>query len=386
MKLATYLPDRGWQPTVLAPATRAHMRDPSLVYPESHVIRTRAFEMSRFGKSVVGLGESPASVPESSLRGGLRRFAHRYLYHPDAQLGWYPFAVRAGRAAVLRQRFDAIFSSSFPITAHLVARTLHRESGIPWVAEFRDPWADVVPGARPGDRRDRLERALLRAADAVVTVSPSWRDRFIEKGAARVEIVTNGFDPADVPVPATPDGFVVTYLGSFYPEMQDLETMWAALRRFRDREPDLRMRIRFVGELAREARERMAVHDLSDVLEVTGFLPYREALAKTAASTVLIVAGVHPDRPLHRGVIPAKLFEYLATGLPIIYVGVRDTDAARLLASHRGCHLLEPGDVDGALSALAASRREGRVERDVARYTRQALAGDLARVFDSLGP
>ena len=126
----------------------------------------------------------------------------------------------------------------------------------------------------------------------------------------------------------------------------------------------------------------MGAYGLSDVLEVTGFLAHRDALAKTMASTVLIVAGVNPQRPLYRGVVPAKLFEYLATGLPIVYVGASDTDAARLLGGHRACHVVEPGDVAGALSALAASRREGRVPRDVGRFTRQALAGDLARVFD----
>jgi len=384
MKFAAYLPDWGWQPTVLAPFTGAHPRDESLVYSERHVIRTRAFDMSRFGKRVVGLGESPGSAAVPGFRARLRRFAHRFLYHPDAQIGWYPFAVAAGRRALRETRFDAIFSSSFPVTAHLVARQLHRESGLPWIAEFRDPWADVAPGARAGDRRDRLERSLLRDADAVVTVSPSWRDRFLEKGAARVEVVTNGFDPVDLPTASPIDDFVVTHLGSFYPRLQDLRVVWEALRRMRALEPGLRLRVKFVGEVVGEVREQLAGYGLTDVLEATGFLSHRSALAATAPSSVLIAAGFHAERPLYRGVVPAKLFEYLGSGLPILYVSAADTDAARLLDGHRACYVVEPGDVDGALHALAASRREGRVQRDVGRFTRQALAGDLARTFEGV--
>lgn len=384
MKFAAYLPDWGWQPTVLAPSTRAHPRDDSLVYPESHVIRTQVFEMSRFGKRVVGLGESAAPAAVPGFRARLRRFAHRFLYHPDAQVGWYPFAVAAGRRALREMRFDAIFSSSFPVTAHLVARRLHRESGLPWIAEFRDPWADVAPDARAGDRRDRLERSLLRDADAVVTVSPSWRDRFLEKGAGRVEVITNGFDPVDLP-PASPiDGFVVTHLGSFHPRSQDLRAVWEALQRMRALEPALRLRVRFVGEVAGEVHEQLAGYGLTDVLEVTGLLPQRAALAATSPSSVLIAAGFRPERPLYRGVVPAKLFEYLGSGLPVLYVAAADTDAARLLGGHRACHVVEPGDVDGALRALAASRGEGRVQRDVGRFTRHALAGDLARVLEGV--
>jgi glycosyltransferase involved in cell wall biosynthesis len=384
MKFASYLPEWGWQATVLAPFTRAHPHDPSLLYPEGNVVRTKALELSRVGKAMVGIGPRSKAAPTAGVRGVLRRFAHRALYYPDAQIGWYPYAVAAGRALLRDQRFDAIFSSSFPITAHLIARRLQRDTGIPWVAEFRDPWADVQAGARAGDRRDRLERAILREADAVVTVSPSWQEHFRAKGARRVEVVTNGFDPGDQAPPASAPDYVVTHLGSFYPEMQDLRTVWMALQRMRELEPALPLRIRFVGELGAEVLNRLRSFGLSDVVETSGFLAYRDALAAAAKSTVLVVAGVDPARPLHRGVIPAKIFEYLATGLPILYVGQRTTDAARLLQEHAGCHVVEPGDVDGAIKALS-SAGGGRVDRELGGFTRHALAGQLARVLERVG-
>jgi glycosyltransferase involved in cell wall biosynthesis len=385
VKFATYLPEFGWEPTVVAPRDGAYHRDPSLTFPEQRVMRTASLEVSRIAKRATGVGgtdTSPAVV--GSRLAIVRDLARRWIYHPDAQVGWYPFALAAARRALRERRFDTILSSSFPITGHLVARRLHRDTGLPWIAEFRDPWADVIPGAREGDRSDRLERALVREASAVVTVSPEWADRFRDKGARHVEVVTNGFDPVDLPAPSPITDFVVTHLGSFYPRLQDLRAVWEALARMRAQEPALRVRLRFVGDTGSELLEQIAAYGLTDALEVTGFLPHRAALAATATSSMLIAAGFRVQHALYRGVIPAKLFEYLGSGVPILYASDTDTDATRLLAGQRECYVIRPEDVNGAFQALQASRRGAHVERIVAGFTRRALTGSLARLLDGV--
>lgn len=384
MKFAQYLPASGWEPTVLAPSGTSQPRDDSLMFDETRVVRARSVEISRLGKKAAAAFSPVGVAADGRGHSALRRFAHRFLYNPDAQVGWYPFAVRAGRRALAARRFDAIFSSSVPITAHLVARRLHRDSGIPWVAEFRDLWADFAPDGRTSMRRDRLERAILREAAAVVTVSPSWGRRLAEKGAARLVVLTNGFDPADIEVIPPIREFVVTHLGSLDPTLQDLGPVWTALGMMRTIDPGLPLRIRFVGDLASPVRAQIASAGLGDVLEVTGFVPQRAALAMTMASSVLIVAGFHREHPRYQGWVPAKLFEYLGTGLPILYLGASNTDAARILSGQPACHVIEPGDVDGTLRALRAAREQGRVQRDLAPYTRQALAERLAEVLESV--
>ncbi len=174
LKFATYLPEFGWEPTVLAPRDGAYYRDPSLAFPEERVVRTRSLELSRLGKRALAAGGTdtePALV--GPFLGRAREMVRRWIYRPDAQVGWYPFAVFAGRRTLRARRFDAIVSSSFPITAHLVARRLHRSAGLPWVAEFRDPWTDLLDTRDPRRRRDKpLERALVAEADVVVVPSP----------------------------------------------------------------------------------------------------------------------------------------------------------------------------------------------------------------------
>ncbi|PYQ09435.1 MAG: hypothetical protein DMF83_03320 [Acidobacteria bacterium] len=384
MKLATYLPESGWDVTVLAPRRGTYYRDPTLTFPEEKVVRTGSIELSRAGKTVLAPRTSDTEAARvGSLRRLVRDAARKWLYRPDPQIGWYPFAVRAGRRALREGRFDAVFSSSFPITAHLVGRRLHRDSGLPWVAEFRDPWTDVIADGEPRKAREvARERSIVVEATRVVTVSEAWAALFRGKGARDVGVVTNGYDAADLAPGRPPDGIVVTYLGSFYSDRQDLSAVWPALRRIWDTSPSRRFRLRFVGDLDRGLRREIAAHGLEEALEVTGFLPYREALARTADSSILLGAGARDERPILKGLIPAKLFEYLGTGLPILYVGDPGSDAALLLARQPGCFVVAPGDAASIERALRQALDTPRLARDLEAYTRRALAARLAVILD----
>ena len=382
VKLATLLPEFGWDVRVLAPRRGAYHHDASLAFPEEKVARTASLELSRMGKRAISAGASddrPAPVGPVSRR--LRDVARRFLYRPDPQVGWYPFAVRAGRRVLRDERFDALFSSSVPLTAHKIAQRLRRDFGLPWIAEFRDPWADGVDAGDPlRRRREAEEREILEAASAIVTVSPDWARRFREKGARDVAVITNGFDPEDLPPPRPADGLVLTHVGNFYPDRQDLSTLWPALRKVGA--SGHAWRLRFVGGLHPLLAAELAEHGLADRLEVKGFLPHLEAVRELTSSSALLVAGSRDDRARLRGMIPAKIFEYLASGLPVLYLGDPTTDAARILAEQPGCHVVEPGDVQGAQQALLAAARGVRFERDLRRFTHRALAGQLAGLLD----
>src|SRR3954451_14101276 len=113
LRFGENLPEFGWDVTVLAPKATPHAADPRLRYPEEHVVRSRSLELTRLKQLVPrvranGDGNGPARTAA--------RTAGRLLY-PDPQIGWFPGAIAAGRRVVRRHSFDAILSSSFPITA-----------------------------------------------------------------------------------------------------------------------------------------------------------------------------------------------------------------------------------------------------------------------------
>jgi glycosyltransferase involved in cell wall biosynthesis len=335
------------------------------------------------GKRIVGAAVAdfePAQVGATLSR--LRELVRRYLYYPDPQIGWLPFALAAGRELLRERRFDAVFSTSFPITGHVVAQRLAREAQLPWVAEFRDPWTDVMPTTHARRRKAvALEAGFLAEAAAVVVPSAEWADLFRRKGGRRVEVVTNGVDPADIPAGSATPAPVLAYVGTFYPDQQSLAVLWPAVATLRARRE---LRLRFIGLMNARLRMELEAHGLGAAVETTGFLHYAAGLAAMASSAVLLLAGPRGSSSALKGQIPAKTFEYLATGRPIVYVGALDVDVAQLLRQHPGCFLVAPDDAAGAERALAAALSGGSYARDITAFTRRSLAGRVAALLDTL--
>jgi glycosyltransferase involved in cell wall biosynthesis len=391
---ARHLPEFGWEPTVIAPANGAYHRDPTLVFPEERVVRPRSLELSRWGKRLTAAGGSDTVAARPGRAGaGLRELARRHVYFPDAQVGWYPGArlIGGGLVAGKRRRpgsadppgFDAILSSSFPITAHLIARSLHRRSGIPWVADFRDPWSAAMADHDP--RRPRataLERALAQEAAAVIMPSPTWAAEHERRWGRQISVVPNGYEAwvGDALRPTREDGFVLAHLGTHYPGQQDLSTLWDAAARLRAAGSDVR--VRFVGELPAVVAADLRRRGLEP--EATGFLSHSEAALQIASASVLVAAGPSRDRPAQRGWIPAKLFDYLATDRPIVYVSARPNDGASLLDDQSGAHVVAPGDTDAALAALRAAQDTPTVVRDTSPFSRRERTRTLALALGQL--
>jgi glycosyltransferase involved in cell wall biosynthesis len=384
-RFASLLPDLGWEPTVLAPRDTPHAPDPNLRFPEERVIRSRSIELSRLGRAALGARDGDggsADATRRSLRGALRSAAHRYEFFPDPQIGWYPGAVAAGMRTLRREQFDVIYSSSYPITAHLIARSLSRRAGLPWVAEYRDPWSDRLYREHPyGNRARALERAVARDATTVVMPTRTWAAHYGALWNTEIALLPNGFD-MQLPERQPPERPTLTHVGSYYPGDHDLTTLWEALAELRQRSPGLVPRIRFVGHLPEQLRAEITARGLGEFLESTGFLSHDEAMRELMSASMLIASGIPGDDARRRGWVPAKLFEYLASGLPVLYVADASTDAAQIMAGHAGVHVVAPGDVDGALAAVQTGLREGVQARDVAGLSREAGARTLAQILE----
>lgn len=370
----------GWRATVLAPANGSYHRDSDFTFAEERVVRTRSLELSRVAKTTFRSGgDDVTPAPDRGMNTVLRKVARRYVYYPDAQIGWYPFALTSGIRAIREHDVDLVFSSANPVTAHLVARRLARMKAIPWVAEYRDPFSDMAPVDGPArSRMARLERSLARDAAALVMPSPTWAQNYGKRWGREIDVITNGCDGAISAAPS-PEQPVLTHLGSMFPERHDLRGLWSAMRALADESQPVTLK--FIGRLRNEVRDEMRTFGLEDLIEETGFLPHGEVEGAMVSSSALLIAGHAEPSDLLQGWIPSKLFEYLSTDLPIVYIGSPTSDAASILRGFPGCYVLDSGDVEGIVAALRSSQGQ-RYRRDVSNISRPALAGRLAAVFD----
>jgi glycosyltransferase involved in cell wall biosynthesis len=382
-KVARYLEDFGWSPVIVAPNAAAYHEDLSLGFPSAEVIRTTSLEWAKTAKRVTSPGAANGGRrSRACISNLLRRLVHRVLYVPDAQMGWYPFALRAAREVLRERRVDVLFSSSPPVSAHLIARRLQTESGLPWIAEFRDLWTDWRwngPWRQKVD--ERIEASIVKSATAVVTVSPTYAAVLRDRGARSVCTITNGFDPADFSPSSASVDDVLTYVGTYYPQSQDLGTILNALSAVKRAGQLTRSRLQIVGDLPGELARLISEADLSDFVESTGFVSHEESIRRILASRALLLAGsvVSPE-PALRGHIPGKTFEYLGSGKPIIFAGDLASDVAELLRPFPQVRMIAQGDTDAARAALLSLEEDPHRRLDgLEPFAHRGLSERLAR-------
>lgn len=409
-KFARYLVEDGWRAVVLTPEKGCYLLDPSLDDGEHQgveVVRTRNVDLSSiFKRAIPSQRTSSLSVNTSGSpgKGNLllsfaRQAVHNWLYVPDAQIGWFPYALRAGKRVLRTQEIDAIYSTSFPVTAHLVAYRLKQATGKPWIADFRDLWTEFHYREYPSALRRRLDRLiesrLLEKTDVILTVSETLANtlRELTDGRKRVEVIRNGFDSSDFAgiEYKRPPKWTITYIGLFYGARQDPSVFLQALQRLIDsgRVPRQEVLFNIVGEPDGYVREQVARFGLDDVTCFTGFVPHRDALRHQVGSSLLLLI-LHADRA-NPGVITGKIFEYLGSRRPILGLVPPNFEVARIIAEAGAGVAVDPSDSAGVERELLRSYTEFRSgasdavrPSDLSSYERRAGARQLAGLLSEL--
>lgn len=408
LKFVKHLPSFEWAPVVLTVRQGAYpASDPSLredVPPTADVYRTPSLDPHSLYARL--LGQSDDTVDVGSVEGrdaGWMEMAGQWiranLFLPDARVGWVPFAAIRGRRLLATGDFDAILTSGPPHSTHLAGAILQWRTGIPWVADFRDPWTDInyyqeLPHTWAARRIDAaLERMVLRRADAVTTVSPTWRDLLAQKShrtdPGRVSIVQNGFDPDDIPPgEASPseETFDVTHVGSLYAS-RNPTALWQAIRRLRARDEVPALRVRLVGTVDPNVQQALQYNGLEDITEIVPYVPHSEAVAYMRRAGLLLLS--IESFPQDRGMITGKIYEYLASGRPVVGVGPAAGDAADLLDTTEGGRMYGRDDVSGLAEFLQThydawaegAPRPGASPEGLQPYRREAQTNQMATVL-----
>jgi glycosyltransferase involved in cell wall biosynthesis len=381
-RFAQYLPDFGWSPIVLSARPSAYVETSQTTDSTAPAaFRAVALDTAR----------------HLSIRGRYPDF----LARPDRWISWLFGAVPLGLALIWRFRPQIIWST-YPIaTAHLIADRLHGITGIPWVADFRDPMAHDGYPADPKTWRSfaRIEQRVFAAADEVVFTTSGTRDlyaRRFESASSKLHIIANGYDEdsfgqAERASPALAQGTTPTLLhsGVVYPEWRNPVSLFKAIKLLADGDdPAYRnVRVRFRGSAHDAFLHRMA-HEVgvSDQVEIVPQTPYVSALREMLDAQGLLLlqsAGCNDQ-------IPAKLYEYMRARRPIIALTDLNGDTARQVRDIGGAHLVAPDDVSGIAQALRSWMDEQRwrteypLSDQIAAHSRRAGTARLATIFDNL--
>ena len=283
----------------------------------------------------VGFLSEEAVKPSWKTR--LSMWLRANLFIPDAKSIWYFTSQTAIDAFLKEEKVDVIISTGPPQTTHLIARRISKKHGIPWVADFRDPWTNIdffhkLPlTSLARFIHKKLEKSVLKEATKVVTVSWSWRDDFMKLYNREVEIITNGFDPADFDSEKKPSQkFTLTHSGSINPD-RNHSVLWKALRGLLNENKAFEesFLLEIIGPVDASLKTSIVAFGMEKYVNFIPFLKHREAIEKLCQSEVLLL--LINDAPNIDGIIPGKLYEYLAARRPILAIGNPNGDFNKIL-------------------------------------------------------
>ncbi|MEH3086129.1 MAG: glycosyltransferase [Xylophilus ampelinus] len=410
LRFAQQLPAHGWEPAVLTVHPRVHR--PSDRAPAAVSAAADADPSARAAATLDGLPDG-MPVHRSFALDAARDLAVRGRYlgwtaRPDRWASWRAFAVRDGLRLIERWKPDLLWST-YPIaTAHAIGAELQRRSGLPWVADFRDPMAQDGYPADPATWRSfqRIEETAMRRARAAVFTTPGaardYRARYPDAGA-RLAVIENGYDEASFAAasreagrdagPLAPGRLTLLHSGIVYPSERDPSALFAALQALRaaGRLPPGRMRIRFRAPVHDALLHGLARrHGVEDLVEVCPPLGYRAALAEMLrADGLLLLQAANCNAQ-----VPAKFYEYLRAGRPVLALTDPAGDTAGALRAAGLGAGIAPLDAAGAITELlprfldALDRGDAPRPRPeaVAQASREARTRALAALLDaSLG-
>lgn len=388
LRFVQHLPALGWQPLVLTANARAYERTAEdLLHdvPAGTVVR-RAFALD---------AARHLSIARRHIGATAR---------PDRWMSWKFDAVRQG-LKLIREFKPQVIWSTFPLpTAHVIARALHQRSGLPWIADFRDPMAQEGYPTDPQlwTQFDRIERETVTDAARSVFTTPGaariYRERYPAQ-AHKVVVLENGYDEESFasaergdpsPQALVPGAITLLHSGIIYPAERDPGPLMAALQQLKEdgliSSRDFRVRFRaavhdaLLHDLARR-------HGVDDLIETAAPVGYGAALQEMLRADGLLLmqsAGCNEQ-------IPAKAYEYLRAGRPVLCLTDPAGDTAGVMRqAGLGdiARLDDARDIAQALARFVGALRDGRVvlpqPQAVRMASRQGRSERLAALLDEL--
>ncbi|MDN5849593.1 MAG: glycosyltransferase [Nitrococcus sp.] len=387
LKFARYLGDYGWRPSVLSAHPRAF----------------QAVSDEQLGEFPADLDVYRAFALDSRRHLSFRRRYSRLLAVPDRWSSWWFGGLITGLRIIRRLRPQVLWST-YPIaTAHLIGLTLHRLTGLPWVADFRDPMTEdnYPPEPLQWQAHRWIERQSVRHCAAAVFTTPGSRaiylDRYGGLSPERAVVIANGYDEenfARAVAVSPPAGgthpVTLLHSGVLYPQERDPRPFFEALAVLKQRgvirAGELRVVLRATGhdELHRRAIKGAGVADLIELAPPIAYEPALQEMLEAGALLLFQAANCNQQ-------IPAKLYEYFRAGRPIFALTDAGGDTAAALRE-AGIETIVPLDNAPAIAAGLARFLEQLAQGQAlcadpsvaGRYSRHALTGELATLLGAV--
>lgn len=348
LKFAKYLPDFGWKPVIYTPENPSYpLLDETLMkdVPENiEMVRTRIWEpyqlAEKLNKSNKKFKAGQFDVGKNqSWKSKLSIWVRGNFFIPDARVFWVKPSIKFLEKYLKENKIDTIVTSGPPHSLHLIGLGLKNKiPALKWIADFRDPWTEIsyykhLKLTKSSDKKHRqLESAVFKNADITLATSYTDAENFRKAGANAV-CITNGFDESDSDKSVkvqTDQAFTLSYIGVLE-QLRNPENLWKALDELVKENAEFAtdFKLKFVGRIDDKILQSIENSSLKNHILNLGYLAHGKAVEEMQNSDVLLITNFPNESS--KGIIPGKIFEYLASGKQILSFGPDKADVAKIL-------------------------------------------------------
>jgi len=406
LKFAKYLPDFGWNPVIYTPENPSYpLVDESLLkdVPQNiEMVKTKIWEpyqlAEKLNKSNKKFKAGQFDVGKNqSWKSRLSIWVRGNFFIPDARVFWVKPSIKFLEQYLKENKIDVVVTSGPPHSMHLIGLGLKKKlPGLKWIADFRDPWTEIsyykhLKLTKSSDRKHRLlESAVFKTADITLATSYTDAENFRKAGANSV-CITNGFDETDGQKTENTDKtrsekFTLSYIGVLE-QLRNPENLWTALTELVKENPEFAQNftLKFAGRVDDKALQALESGVLKNHILNLGYLPHHKAVEEMQKSSLLLITNF-PDES-SKGIIPGKIFEYLASGKQIISFGPEGADVSRILNETKAGKHFSYQDSKAVKSFILEKFelwKQGNLfdnTQNIEQFSRRNLTGKLAEIL-----
>lgn len=409
VKFVKYLQRFGYEPFVLTvdPKYATYPQiDESLLkdIPASvSVHHTKSFELYSLYKKVSTNKEVPyggfVNTKKLNFKEKVLRAIRGNLFIPDPRKGWNRYAIKEAKKIIQSNNIEIIITTSPPHSTQLIGLKLKKQLNVKWIADFRDPWTDIYyykllyPTFIATSINKYFEKKVIKNADEIVTVSSDFKQLFASKitgSENKIDVIPNGFDSddfANIKIESNSKFFYISHIGTIA-KNYDLDGFINAIQLL-PKHLSEKIRVRFIGKVASEIIEKFKIARLENNIELIGYVSHKEAIEYMFSSDMLLL--VIPKVENNEGIVPGKLFEYMASKRYILALATEAGDVAKIIEETRIGIISDYsnyGKIESCiLSRINSQNNQDEQTRDntlVEKYSRHNLTRNLIKAIERL--
>lgn len=396
LKIIKYLPEYGWQPAVLTVNEDTFSsKDESMigeVDTNLPIIKTSYFDPFIIYRKLLGKSIKEPLVSSETISKTNKSLSHRLsiwirmnLFIPDARIGWYRQAVKAGKRYLSENSIDVIVSIGPPHSSHLIAKKLSKLFHIPHVPVLIDPWVDI--SYYKDFKRSKItllldnyfEKSVMENSVHTVFVTKSSLEAYqlkYPKIKEKSSVLYWGYNEEDftgIKINKISNEEILLHAGNIF-DYQNPVSFWYTVKK--EIEQGRNLKIKFIGTVGPAIKKTLEDLDLNEKTEYCGFLQYKKVLEEMCKATYLLVCATEKRH------VPGKLFEYLRVGNPVIAFGEDNEEVKQILKDANAGFLYSYKDKAEDFFELAAGIRTN--ADGVKKYDRKIIAEEMKNILSNL--